>query len=175
MGNPEPQPGKYGGNKTRPGQGSDPFLCEEMEGARRISVGGCVRGRHPLPSSGQGSHFPAFLWRFSWEEASPTCPSASLGWSGCPPVCLALWIWKLTVLSEGGWPHRARALQSMQLTFLPREGRAREEGSVAETTRHLLYCSRTESNGRPSMDLFVLHLSLGSTSEGSCHPRPRRN
>lgn len=54
------------------------------------------------------------------------------------------------------------------LTFSP--GREDQKGRLgAETTWHLLYCSRARDNGRPSRDLPVPPLRPNSV--GSCRPQ----
>lgn len=86
-----------------------------------------------------------FLWagqlllHIPVEVLGRDCPPApsSAGWSGSPPRCF-------TALGEGGMKPQAQDIYNQcGLTFTPRKERSRKEGSVAETKRHLLYCSRT--------------------------------
>ena len=94
------------------------------------------------------------------KRVCPPAPSPS-GGSGSPPRCF-------TVLGEGGMKPQARDIYSQcGLTFPPREERSRKEGLVAETKRHLLYCSRTGDNGRPLRNLLCLISGVPAV------PRPR--
>lgn len=139
-----------GGKKALPGQGSVLFLYEEMAGVRREGADlrrkGCVGG-YPLSSSGQGSYFLYPLEVLGRSPAHlPLIVPALVRKSSCIPHS---GFGNVTVQGDSGRNHRARASTVSAADFSAQEGRSRKEGSAAEFTRHLLYCSRIGDNGRP--------------------------
>lgn len=122
--NPEPQPGKDGGRKASPSQGSDPFLYEEMAGVRRDGADlrrkGCI-----------GRTSPLFLWAgelllYPLEVLGkrpthlPLIIPALVRKSSCKPLS---GFGNVTVQGDGGRNHRARGSTVSAADLSAQEGR----------------------------------------------------
>lgn len=99
-----------GGRKAQPGQGSDPFLCEELRTV--VDLRGGTRGGHPLPPGRAAASLHPF-------ESSPGKMLRPLSPSSSGLVSES----SQMLLSEGGGKSQAQGTYSQcSLTFSPGRG-----------------------------------------------------